>query len=80
MLHQSTIKVKKNQTQLEKANGLLLDLAVNVTAEDRREAEKSRSQFTIVQYLNGRGTNLGTAMQLLEFFRTRIKERERKLS
>lgn len=75
---QSTKKMKATQiTQLEKANAALLDLAVNVTTTDRNEAMKSWSEFTIVQYLTGKGRNLDTAMQLLQFFRNRIKEREK---
>lgn len=75
---QSTKKMKATQiTQLEKANTALTDLAVNVTTTDRNEAMKSWSEFTIVQYLTGKGKNLDTAMQLLKFFRNKIKEREK---
>lgn len=67
-------------TQLDKANAALVELAVNTTTTDRNEAKETWSEFTIVQYLTGKGKNLDTAMKLLEFFRTKIKEREKLLA
>ena len=66
------------ESQLARANNALKALAANVTTKDREEAPAS--PFTIVQYLKGRGKDLGTAMTLLEFFRKRIADRERLLA
>lgn len=70
------------KTQLERANEELVELAPNVTASDRQEAiaTKEYSAFTIVQYLNGRGKNLDTAMKLIQFFRKKIEGRNRVLA
>lgn len=75
---QSTYKMDNGQiTQIDKANAALMELAVNVTTSDRNEAKKTFSEFTIVQYLKGRGKDIDTAVTLLEFFRKRISARDR---
>ncbi len=69
----------KQKTQLEQVNEVLQkEIVQNVTTEDRKEAIKQLgySEFTIVQYLKGRGRNLDTGIKLLEFFRKRIGSRE----
>jgi hypothetical protein len=81
MRNQSTNKVEhKQKTQLERANAELIKIAPAVTTSDRQEAKLTYSEFTIVQYLNGRGKNLDTAMTLLTFFRKKIEDREKALS
>lgn len=76
MQKQSTNKMENEQkSQLDSANEALVALKGNVTTSDRDEAKKQYSEFTIVQYLNGRGKDLDTAMDLLQFFRQRIEDR-----
>lgn len=86
---QSTNKVKTEQkqsinnetgSQLDRTNEALKKLSANVTTDDRREAMKTWSESTIVDYLNGRGKNLNTAIKVLQFFQKRIKDREKVLS
>ena len=70
------------KTQLEKANEILtVELYENVTAADRQAArsELEVSEFTVVQYLRGRGKRTDTAVRLVDFFRKRIERRETKL-
>lgn len=69
-------------TQLDKANQVLKDMAINVTAEDRNDAMKEldiKARSTVWVYLNGKGQDLGTAMKLIEFFQPRISDRNKKL-
>jgi hypothetical protein len=63
------------KTQLESASEQLAELIPNITTSDRQEANKEYSEFTVIQYLKGRGKNLDTAMNLLKFFRKRIEQR-----
>lgn len=70
----------EQKSQLERANDALVELAPSVTRSDREAAMKKYSEFTIVQYLKGRGKRLDTAMALLQFFRRRIDDREKDLS
>lgn len=70
----------KQLTQLEKANSALMKLASEVTTSDRVEAMKTYSEFTIVQYLKGRGKNTDTAVNLLQFFRKRISDRDKAIA
>lgn len=67
-------------TQLDKANSILVDLSVNVTSADRKEAMETWSESTVVQYLLGRGKKLDIALELIKFFRNRIEEREKLLA
>lgn len=69
-------------TQLSKASEVLKGLSVNVTTQDRRDAEKkfNISRFTTTAYLNGNAKDLDQAMKLIEFFQQKIGYRERKLS
>lgn len=71
----------KTNTQLDKAILVLKGLVVNITSDDRAEAEKKFDlhQVTISRYLKGTGTDLDTAMKLIDFFQKRIEDRERKL-
>lgn len=64
-----------NNSQLEQANRALKSIAANITSDDRKAAPVS--QVTIVDYLKGRGKDLGTATKLLEFFSQRISDRAR---
>lgn len=66
-------EIKK--TDLELANEALAEIKPNVTAADRKEC--SRSEAMIIRYLNGQGTELDTAVELLEFFRERITQRRK---
>lgn len=65
--------------QLEQANEALVSLAQNVAPSDRSAARDKYSDYTIVQYLAGRGKNLDTAMDLLRLFRERIELRNKEL-
>ena len=68
----------EQKTDLELANESLAELKPNVTASDRKEAPAAES--TVVQYLNGLGKDLDTAMELLQYFRGRIEGRRKVLS
>jgi len=73
----------EQKTQLDRANEVLsAELYSAVTSEDRQAAiaDLGVSMFSVVQYLKGRGRNLDTAMKLIEYFRKRIKSRERSLA
>lgn len=62
---------------MQKINAALVELSINVSTSDRHEAKEKFSEFTIVRYLKGRGTDLDTGVALLEFFRRRIEDREK---
>lgn len=73
--------MENNQkTQQQQANEALQALAVNITTSDRKEALNHYSEFTVIQYLKGRGKNLDTAMALLDFFRKRIAQRNKAIA
>lgn len=69
-------------TQLDKANSLLTDLAINVSSHDRKAIvdEGILSEPHMIKYLKGNGTDLDTAMNLIRFIRKRIEDREKELS
>lgn len=69
---------KEQKTDLDVANESLSELKPNVSASDRKEAPASEA--TVIQYLNGMGKDLDTAMKLLTYFRGRIEERRKLLS
>jgi len=75
-------KEQKRRSQLERANTLLLKLKGQVTENDRKEAMQkfNHNKSLISIYLNGRGTNLDTAMYLLEYFGEKIRRREQLLA
>lgn len=69
-------------SQLHKANEVLKDMAINVTTSDRAAAMDElniKSNNTMTNYLKGFGTDLDTAMDLIEFFHARIEERSKTL-
>ena len=67
---------KSAPSQLEQALEKLVAMKQDITAQDRDDARNTGfSEFTIVQYLAGRGKNLDTAMKLIEFFGGKIQER-----
>ncbi len=68
----------EQKTDLELANEALAALKPNVTTTDRKEAPVAES--TLIQYLNGSGKDLDTAMTLLQYFRGRIEERRKLIS
>jgi hypothetical protein len=70
--------MENSQTQLDKVNAGLVALYPNITTSDRQDAPYS--EFTVVQYLKGRGKDLDTAMALLQFFTKRIEDREKKIA
>lgn len=73
----------EQKTQLERANEVLVsEIYPAVTTEDRKEAMKELevSEFTVVQYLKGRGKNLDTGIKLIGFFRKRISIREKAIA
>lgn len=74
------MKTKPQKTQLQRANEALAALKPNITSDDRTEAAKRFSVFTIVMYLKGQGRNLDTAIKLLDFFKGKIETREHKLT
>ncbi len=78
--YKTIMETTQNGSQLDKVNAALLELYPNVTTSDRREAKKMFSETTIVQYLNGRGKDLDTAIELLQFFRTRISDRDQAIA
>lgn len=76
-------KVTQNaKTQIDKANGLLLELVPEITATDRDMAQKELdlSEPTITRYLNGKAKKIDTALELIKFFKKRIADRERALA
>jgi hypothetical protein len=56
-----------------------MGLSKSVTRSDRQLALVKYSHFTVSQYLNGKGKNLDTAMDLLSLFRGRIEERGKEI-
>jgi hypothetical protein len=70
----------EQKSQLERTNEALLQMAPKITTTDRQAAMVNYSEFTIVQYLKGRGKNLDTAIALLQFFRKKIEDREKVIS
>lgn len=68
-------------TQLIKAGEVLISLAPNVTAEDRKAAmaEFGYNRAVIGYYLKGKGKELDIAMDLIRIFRRRIEERDNEL-
>jgi hypothetical protein len=66
----------RQKTQLDQANEQLVELSGKVTTSDRELAAETYSEFTVVQYLKGRGKNLDTAIALIQLFRKRIEERD----
>jgi hypothetical protein len=71
------------KTQLQKANETLCEvIKPNVTAEDRRVAinELDVSRITVIRYLQGQVKKADTATRLIEFFRNRIKARDKAIA
>lgn len=68
--------------QLVKAAGILQDLDQNITKLDRKAAlrELNVVEATVRRYLKGKGTDIDTALRIIDFFKKRIEERERKLN
>lgn len=67
----------EQKSDLEFANQALAQLKPHITAEDRKQAPACEA--TLVQYLNGLGKNLDTALKLLRYFRGRRDERNKEL-
>jgi hypothetical protein len=67
----------EQKTNLELANLALLDMKPRVTPSDRKEAPVNEG--TVVQYLNGLGRNLDTAMKLLKYFKGREEDRRKEI-
>lgn len=74
-----TMAKSKLNSQLDKAQSVLRDLAINVTTDDRKDAaeEFGVHPITITRYLKGIGTDLDTAIRLIQFFKKRISDREK---
>jgi hypothetical protein len=70
------------KTQLDKANEVLIDMAVNVTSDDRNVAIKELgiNRQTVGQYLRGEAKDLDVATRMIRIFRTRIADREKEFS
>lgn len=77
----STMAQNTENTQIDKANEVLRELSPNVTTQDRKAAQEELglSRYTVGNYLKGIGSDLDTAMSLIEFFRKRISLRDKKL-
>lgn len=71
---------QEQKSQLQQANEQLIGLGSDVTTNDRQEAMNTYSEFTVYQYLKGRGKSLDTAIKLLQFFKKRIEDRNKVLS
>lgn len=75
---------KENQitSQLEKANSILIGLKPNITTQDREAAQKELDlgEATVNRYLLGTGKKIHTALDLIDFLKKRIADRERKLA
>lgn len=69
-------------SQKDKVTRMLIDLAINVTREDRVEFVEMFpvSEATISNYLNGRVSSLDTAFKMLQYFQKKIDEREKVIS
>ncbi len=73
---QSNNNATNNQkSQIELAIEALVALKPDITSKDRQEAQDKWSENTIVNYLNGRGKDVDTAVELLQFFKGRIDKR-----
>lgn len=66
-------------TQVERFAAILHSLKPDVTEDDRKAAiqELGIANNTVSFYMMGKGTNVKTGLQLIEFFRKRIAERDR---
>lgn len=74
---------KTAMTQIERAAKVLTEeLHPVVTTQDRKDAvaELGCSMITVILYLNGSCRNLDTAMKLINFFRSKVAERDRALA
>lgn len=69
-------KSKKEATQRDRFGLILKQLAVDLTPEDKKAAEKLFSRNTIASYCNGEVKNNATAVYLIKFFREVINKRE----
>jgi hypothetical protein len=77
-----TLPENMTNPQIDKARQVLMTLAINVSTDDKQEAERETGlhQKTIREYLKGRGTDLDTATKLVQFFKRRIADRDRELA
>lgn len=77
----STTENQNTPTQLDRANAILLDLKRDITTQDREEAQKELDlgEATVSRYLIGEGKKIETVLALIEFFRKRIEDRDKKL-
>jgi hypothetical protein len=59
----------------------LIGLRPDITSQDREDAQKelNLSEPTVTRYLNGEAKKIDTALDLIQFFKGKISERERKL-
>lgn len=73
-------QLKPNGAQQRKLGLMLKKLALDVTAADKKEAEKKWSKNSIGIYLSGDVKNNDTAVAMIIFFKQRIANRELQLA
>lgn len=61
------------KTDLEIALDKLAEISPNITAEDKKSSKWSAE--SISKYLNHNGRSIGTAIEMLRYFRKKIKDR-----
>lgn len=71
---------KPNGAQQRKLGLMLKKLALDVTPDDKKQAEKKWSKNSIGIYLSGDVKNNDTAVAMIKFFKERIKNRELELA
>jgi hypothetical protein len=70
--------MKAQRTQIAQA---LVRIAPEITAKDRTECAKklSISKITICYYLNGKVTNNDKALEVLEYLKKRVNQRQKEI-
>ena len=66
--------------QQRKLGLMLKKLAIDVTPDDRKDAEKQWSKNSISMYLSGDVKNNDTAVAMIKHFKQRIADRELQLA
>lgn len=64
------------------ANNRLAELKKSITAADKKKAvnDLGFNRITVSKYLNGKGTELDTAMKLLKFFNACVAKKRKVLA
>lgn len=71
--------INEHISQKDRISKLLMELNTKITESDRDDffKKKNISKVTISNYMNGKGSNIDTAMEMLLFFRKKIEDREK---